>query len=59
MSQISLCMLLIWYFPMLFFLRGKALGTKRLASEELVNDWDNKRLNAGHVRFLDSPWGLL
>lgn len=24
-----------------------ALGTKRLASEELVHDWDNKRLNAG------------
>ncbi|KAL4582698.1 hypothetical protein LXL04_007256 [Taraxacum kok-saghyz] len=24
-----------------------ALGTKRLASEELVQDWDNKRLNAG------------
>ncbi|KAM3306308.1 hypothetical protein P3S67_013178 [Capsicum chacoense] len=27
-----------------------ALGTKRLASEELVHDWDNKRLNAGRVR---------
>ncbi|KAJ8558327.1 hypothetical protein K7X08_005093 [Anisodus acutangulus] len=27
-----------------------ALGTKRLASDELVHDWDNKRLNAGHVR---------
>ncbi|KAL6959963.1 hypothetical protein U1Q18_040112 [Sarracenia purpurea var. burkii] len=26
-----------------------ALGTKRLASEELVPDWDNKRLNAGQV----------
>ncbi|KAL3372772.1 hypothetical protein AABB24_005014 [Solanum stoloniferum] len=26
-----------------------ALGTKRLASEELVHDWDNKRLNAGHT----------
>lgn len=25
-----------------------ALGTKRLASEELVGDWENKRLNAGH-----------
>ncbi|KAH0973521.1 hypothetical protein GBA52_025677 [Prunus armeniaca] len=24
-----------------------ALGTKRLASEELVHDWDNKRLNVG------------
>ncbi|ONH97058.1 hypothetical protein PRUPE_7G167400 [Prunus persica] len=24
-----------------------ALGTKRLASEELVHDWDNKRLNIG------------
>jgi hypothetical protein len=26
-----------------------ALGTKRLASEELANDWDNKRLNAGQT----------
>lgn len=26
-----------------------ALGTKRLASEEFVNDWDNKRLNAGDI----------
>lgn len=26
-----------------------ALGTKRLASEELTHDWDNKRLNAGPV----------
>ncbi|XP_028796801.1 ranBP2-type zinc finger protein At1g67325 [Neltuma alba] len=26
-----------------------ALGTKRLASEELVYDWDNKRLNVGHT----------
>lgn len=26
-----------------------ALGLKRLASEELNHDWDNKRLNAGHV----------
>ncbi|TXG59781.1 hypothetical protein EZV62_014354 [Acer yangbiense] len=26
-----------------------ALGTKRLASEEFVNDWDNKRLNSGHT----------
>lgn len=26
----------------------KALGTKRLASDE-VHDWDNKRLNAGQV----------
>ena len=30
----------------------KALGTKRLASEELVSDWDNKRLNVGPVRIL-------
>jgi hypothetical protein len=30
----------------------KALGTKRLASEELVYDWDNKRLNVGPVRIL-------
>ncbi|XP_068646666.1 ranBP2-type zinc finger protein At1g67325-like isoform X1 [Aristolochia californica] len=26
-----------------------ALGTKRLASDEFVNEWDNKRLNAGDV----------
>ncbi|KAK9284615.1 hypothetical protein L1049_023791 [Liquidambar formosana] len=26
-----------------------ALGTKRLASEEFVHDWDNKRLNAGQA----------
>ncbi|CAH9064999.1 unnamed protein product [Cuscuta europaea] len=26
-----------------------ALGTKRLASEELVRDWESKRLNAGHT----------
>ncbi|KAL5985939.1 hypothetical protein ACLOJK_027929 [Asimina triloba] len=26
-----------------------ALGTKRLASEEFVNEWDNKRLNAGDI----------
>ncbi|RWR81745.1 hypothetical protein CKAN_01044000 [Cinnamomum micranthum f. kanehirae] len=25
------------------------LGTKRLASEEFINDWDNKRLNAGEM----------
>ncbi|XVE87417.1 hypothetical protein DITRI_Ditri18aG0115800 [Diplodiscus trichospermus] len=25
-----------------------ALGTKRLASEELLQEWDNKRLNSGH-----------
>ncbi|KAK8619119.1 hypothetical protein V6N13_133086 [Hibiscus sabdariffa] len=25
-----------------------ALGTKRLASEEFVHDWDHKRLNSGH-----------
>jgi len=30
----------------------EALGTKRLASEELVYDWDNKRLNVGTVRTL-------
>lgn len=35
-----------------FLLRHKGLGTKRLASEEFVNDWDNKRLNIGHVRIL-------
>lgn len=28
-----------------------ALGTKRLASEELVRDWENKRLNAGHPSY--------
>ncbi|RVX16497.1 hypothetical protein CK203_006053 [Vitis vinifera] len=27
----------------------KALGMKRLASEEFVRDWDSKRLNAGHA----------
>lgn len=32
------------------FLEYTALGTKRLASEELVHDWDNKRLNIGQVR---------
>ncbi|KAM0970263.1 hypothetical protein ACFX13_018629 [Malus domestica] len=26
-----------------------SLGMKRLASEELVHDWDNKRLNVGHT----------
>ncbi|XP_015889681.1 uncharacterized protein LOC107424403 isoform X2 [Ziziphus jujuba] len=26
-----------------------ALGTKRLASDEFVHDWDNKRLNVGHT----------
>ncbi|KAJ0656186.1 hypothetical protein HanLR1_Chr14g0532911 [Helianthus annuus] len=26
-----------------------ALGTKRLASEDPVQDWDNKRLNAGQA----------
>ncbi|KAK3017924.1 hypothetical protein RJ639_004013 [Escallonia herrerae] len=31
------------------FVHAKALGTKRLASEELVQNWDNKRLNAGHT----------
>ncbi|KAM7524081.1 hypothetical protein LguiA_013983 [Lonicera macranthoides] len=33
-----------------------ALGTKRLASEELVNDWDNKRLNAGHTSGLQQTY---
>ena len=28
-----------------------ALGTKRLASEELANDWDNKRLNPGNDNY--------
>lgn len=28
----------------------KALGTKRLATDELVHEWDNKRLNLGQVR---------
>ncbi|EPS67234.1 hypothetical protein M569_07541, partial [Genlisea aurea] len=28
-----------------------ALGTKRLASEEFVDNWDNKRLNAGEQPF--------
>ncbi|XP_026395361.1 uncharacterized protein LOC113290064 isoform X2 [Papaver somniferum] len=27
-------------------------GTKRLAPEEFVNDWDNKRLNAGYMNHL-------
>ncbi|XP_066346552.1 ranBP2-type zinc finger protein At1g67325-like isoform X2 [Miscanthus floridulus] len=27
---------------------SSTLGTKRLASEELANDWDNKRLNPGN-----------
>ncbi|CAA0819328.1 zinc finger (Ran-binding) family protein [Striga hermonthica] len=30
-----------------------ALGTKRLASEEFVNNWDNKRLNAGQAYGLE------
>lgn len=34
------------------FFRCSALGTKRLASEELVYDLDNKRLNVGPVRIL-------
>ncbi|XP_026395352.1 uncharacterized RNA-binding protein C17H9.04c-like isoform X1 [Papaver somniferum] len=29
-------------------------GTKRLAPEEFVNDWDNKRLNAGYMNHLTS-----
>jgi hypothetical protein len=28
-----------------------ALGNKRLASEELANDWDNKRLNPGNADY--------
>jgi hypothetical protein len=28
-----------------------ALGTKRLASEELANEWDNKRLNPGNASY--------
>lgn len=32
-----------------------ALGSKRLASEDLVQDWDNKRLNAGQTLGLQHP----
>jgi len=40
----------------LFYLHSQsllvsALGTKRLASEELANDWDNKRLNPGNDNY--------
>ncbi|KAF8749627.1 hypothetical protein HU200_012645 [Digitaria exilis] len=34
-----------------------ALGTKRLASEELANDWDNKRLNPGNDNYPLSTGG--
>lgn len=37
-------------FNFLLHVRYKALGTKRLASDEFVHDWDNKRLNVGNVR---------
>lgn len=37
---------------MLIYFHYKALGTKRLASEELVHDWDNKRLNIGSVSMI-------
>ncbi|XP_057469996.1 RNA-binding protein involved in heterochromatin assembly dri1-like [Actinidia eriantha] len=33
-----------------------AIGTKRLASEELVHDWDNKRLNAGQALGLQQAY---
>nr|GEU86124.1 zinc finger (Ran-binding) family protein [Tanacetum cinerariifolium] len=33
-----------------------ALGTKRLASEDLVQDWDNKRLNAGQTLELQQTY---
>ncbi|KAL0449744.1 UNVERIFIED_CONTAM: hypothetical protein Slati_1530800 [Sesamum latifolium] len=33
-----------------------ALGTKRLASEEFVHNWDNKRLNAGQAYALQQPY---
>lgn len=33
-----------------------ALGTKRLASEDLVQDWDNKRLNAGQTLELQQAY---
>ncbi|XP_024967645.1 uncharacterized RNA-binding protein C17H9.04c isoform X1 [Cynara cardunculus var. scolymus] len=36
-----------------------ALGTKRLASEELVQDWDNKRLNAGQTMGLQQSYPTL
>ncbi|KAJ7953113.1 Zinc finger protein [Quillaja saponaria] len=36
-----------------------ALGTKRLASEEFVQDWDNKRLNVGHTIGLQQPYSSL
>ncbi|KAI3669479.1 hypothetical protein L6452_40715 [Arctium lappa] len=36
-----------------------ALGTKRLASEELVQDWDNKRLNAGQTFGMQPSYSTL
>ncbi|KAI3499974.1 hypothetical protein L1887_35788 [Cichorium endivia] len=36
-----------------------ALGTKRLASEELVQDWDNKRLNAGQRFEMQNSYQIL
>lgn len=36
----------------------KALGTKRLASEEFINDWDNKRLNAGEMSNYSLVWSF-
>lgn len=36
-----------------------ALGTKRLASEELVQDWDNKRLNAGQRFEMQQSYPIL
>lgn len=36
----------------------KALGTKRLASEEFINDWDNKRLNAGEMSNHSLVWSF-
>ncbi|XP_035818780.1 uncharacterized protein [Zea mays] len=33
------------------FGKNTALGTKRLASEDLANDWDNKRLNPGNDNY--------
>jgi len=43
--------ILLTFFLCLFFflLYYAALGMKRLASEELVHQWDNKRLNIGQV----------
>lgn len=46
---VNLGLLLLLTFHFSLFFCHKALGTKRLASEELVHNWDNKRLNAGQV----------